>query len=637
MQKIKQTLHHLWSLLRRHPWRSVLIITGSGAIIFSGISMIPRTIKFSYANESCVNKLVLLPQTLQSTGDAYSLEVKDTVGVGGIELFGRRVCASPLTVPSPGLEKARLSVGGVGFPAHYIRVDVPDAPRVTLDPVKKPIAAAKPLSLPLSTGDVVFEYIVSSGDRSIDCRTVEEKVHCEIAKLQLVQGEPQQLVLQRQFDGKKVATLFSDTIDVLPAVTVTDSSVKDGQTVYTKNSPFVITTDKPLLSASAHLQRQDGEEKTKYDVKVTVDGSQIEVIPTDEELPREAEYVLTLDEVEAQDGSGLAGPHTISFTLSGGPKVTSVSVGAVSIDPNARIVLRLDQARKEDQNIADVVKVQGAPASVTATKDAIIVALSGAGRCTDVTITLTKDILSEHDIKATDDWSFKGRTRCYTTETVGYSVGGRAINAYVYGNGGTTYMYTAGIHGNEQSSVQTIQGWMNALEANPGRIPSGVRVVVIPQVNPDGVARAGRDNNNKVNLNRNFPTHNWTSNIVTGSGEQAGAGGASAGSEPETKALMYATNRYAPRFVITYHSSGSLVNSNDVGVSIAAGQAYARLVGYRFIPDSQTTATFGFTMTGTYEDWLAQRGTAAILLELNTDYGNYFSRHASAMWEILKY
>lgn len=614
-----------------------MITIGSGIIIFGGIAMIPRTIEFSYADESCVNKFVLLPQTLQSTGDTYDLKVKDTVRVGNVELFGRRVCASPLVVPNPGLEKARLSVGGIGFPAHYIRIAVPDAPLVILDPVKKPIAAAKPLSLPLSTKDIVFDYVLSSGDRSVDCRAVEEKVHCEVAKLQLIQGEPQPLVLQRQFDGKEVATLFRDTIDVLPAVTVTDSSVKDGQTVYTKNNTFAITTDKPLLGASAHLWRQNGEERTEHDITVSASGSQVEITPSGEELPREADYVLVLDEVEAKDGSGLAGPYTISFALSGGPKVASVSVGPTSIDPNARIVLKLDQARKADQAIASLVKVQGVPATVTATNDSVIVALSNAGRCVDFTITLSQEILSEHEVKATEDWSFKGRTRCYTIETIGYSVGGRAINAYVYGSGGTTYMYTAGIHGNEQSSVQTIQGWMNSLEANPGRIPSGVRVVVIPQINPDGVARAGRDNNNKVNLNRNFPTHNWTSTIVTGGGEQEGAGGASAGSEPETKALMYATNRYAPRFVITYHSAGSLVNSNDVGVSIVAGQTYARLVGYRFIPDSQTTATFGFAMTGTYEDWLAQRGTAAILLELNTDYGNYFSRHANAMWEMLKY
>ena len=397
--------------------------------------MIPRTIQFSYAGESCVSKVVLLPDTLQSAGDGYKLEVVDTVAIGNVELFGRRVCVTPTAVPQPGTENGRLSWGGISFPAHYFRVETPEAPLMRLDAVKRPIAAAKPLSLSLSTKDAIFDYVASSGDRSVNCRSADDTVHCEIAELRLVQGEPQQLVLQRQFDGEKVATLFNDTINVLPAVNVVDSSVKDGQTIYTKNAPFILTTDKSLLSGTARLERRSGEEKTGYKVTVkVVDGTKVEIMPVDEDLPRAAEYVLTLDEVEAEDGSGLAGPYETSFTLSSGPKVSSVNVGATGIDPYARIVLQLDQVRKEDQNIADLVKVHGVPATATATKDAIVVTLTGAGRCTDFSIAISKEITSEYDVKATDDWSFKGRTRCHTVETIGYSAGGRAINAYIYGN-----------------------------------------------------------------------------------------------------------------------------------------------------------------------------------------------------------
>ncbi len=606
-------------------------------VVTAGVAMIPRTINFSYAGESCVSKLTLFPRTLQSSGGGYELSVEDVVSVGDVPLLGRSVCATPLEVPEAGTQPSRLSIGGIGFPALYFRVATPEAPSVALDAIKRPIAAARPLALLLSASDTVFDYVLSSAEHSVDCQATDNKVRCDIAELKLVQGEAQKLELERQFDGKPVTTIFDGTVEVLPAVAITDSSVKEGQTVYTKDQSFTITVDKPLENATATLTRQDGEETVTHEVTTAVDGTTVTMTPVDEELPRAAQYTLTLTEVEASDGSALAGPHSIPFTLSGGPKVASVSVGAISIEPNARIVLQLDQARKEDQNIGDLVKVQGASANVTATKDAITVALMGAGRCADITITLSKEIISEHDIKATDDWTFKGRTRCHTVETVGYSVGGRAINAYIYGNGGTTYLYTAGIHGNELSSVYTIQSWMNDLEANPGKIPANARVVVIPRVSPDGVARAGRDNNNGVNLNRNFPTHNWTSNIVTGSGEQAGAGGASAGSEPETKALMNATYRYAPRFVITYHSSGYLVNSNDVGISIAAGQAYARAARYSFVPNSATTGTFGFEMTGTYEDWLLERGIPAILIELDTNTSNHYARNSAAMWAMLGY
>ncbi len=629
--------HWLWNTVRRHPWRSSLVIAGTVVLVSAGVAMIPRTIHFSYAGESCIGKVTFLPGLLRSSGNGYELAVKDTITIGDFPLVGRSVCVSPLMVPQAGTQSARLSIGGIGFPALYFKVATPEAPVITLDAIKKPIAAVRPLSLALSTTDTTFEYVLSSADRSVDCEAADGRVDCHVATLQLAQGEQQHLKLERRFAGEKVATLFNDPVQVLPATTVVDSSVKNDQTVYSKNQPFTIVTDKPLVKAAAKLIQKDGDKEVKHDVTVTVKGDQVVVAPAEEDLPRSAPYVLTLTEVEATDGSALAAPHQIAFTLSGGPKVASVNVGATSIDPNARIVLKLDQTRKEDQAITDIVKVQGVPSTVTATNDSIIVSLSGAGRCVDFTITVSKDITSEHDIKSTEDWAFKGRTRCYVVETVGYSVGGRPINAYIYGNGATTYLYTAGIHGNELSSVYTVQSWMNDLEANPGKIPAHVRVVVIPSVNPDGVAKASRTNNNGVNLNRNFPTHNWTGNIVTSTGEQSGAGGSSAGSERETQALMNATYRYGPRFIITYHSSGSLVNSNDVGVSIAGGREYARLARYAFVPNSATTGTFGFEMTGTYEDWLLERGTAAILIELNTDRGNHFAQNRSAMWAMLGY
>ena len=99
MQKLKQTARNLWQAIRHHPWRFLLISAGSLAIILGGISMIPRTIQFSYAGESCVNKVVLLPGTLQSVGNSYELEVGNVVSIGNVELFGRRVCATPTTVP----------------------------------------------------------------------------------------------------------------------------------------------------------------------------------------------------------------------------------------------------------------------------------------------------------------------------------------------------------------------------------------------------------------------------------------------------------------------------------------------------------------------------------------------------------
>ena len=612
------------------------MIVGGFILAISIGAMIPWAIHFSYAGSSCINKLTLFPQLLQSTSSTYTLSVEDVTSVGSIQLFGRRICAEPRVAPTQGRESARMSIGAIAFPALYITVDTPQKPSLEVEAIKKPIAAMRPLSLPISASDKTFTYVLSSADRKADCSVTDQSVQCDTAKLQLDQGKTQLLQLKRQFNGKDTETLFEGSVEVLPALSLKDSSVKQGQTLYPKDVSFSFILDKPVVKAVIDLTRKDGDKTVTHQLQTAVNGSEVTVTPIGD-LPRALDYTLTLKEAEAIDGSALDSPRAIPFTLSGGPKVTSVSVGATGIDPNARIVLKLDQPRKLEQAIASVLKVQGLPAVVTATQDTITVQLSNASRCTSFTIMLSKELLSQYDIKATSDWQFSGRTRCYTVETLGYSSEGRPINAYVYGSGSSTYLYTAAIHGNEQSSMYVAQGWMNDLEVNPGRIPTNARIVIIPQVNPDGVAKSSRLNPRGVNLNRNFPTSNWSSNIVTSSGEQAGGGGESAGSERETQVLMAATSRYSPRFVITLHSSGSLVNSNDVGISIAAGKEYARLARYSFVPNSATSGTFGFDMTGTYEDWLLERGTPAILIELDTDKGNHYARNQSAMWAMLTY
>jgi hypothetical protein len=87
---------------------------------------------------------------------------------------------------------------------------------------------------------------------------------------------------------------------------------------------------------------------------------------------------------------------------------------------------------------------------------------------------------------------------------------------------------------------------------------------------------------------------------------------------------------------VTYHSKGSLVNSNDVGISMNLGRQYARLAGYSYISNAATNETFGFTMTGTYEDWLIEQGIPAILIELNTDNGYHFTQNRAALWAMAR-
>lgn len=175
--------------------------------------------------------------------------------------------------------------------------------------------------------------------------------------------------------------------------------------------------------------------------------------------------------------------------------------------------------------------------------------------------------------------------------------------------------------------------WINELSNNPDKIPSNKQIVVVPVVNPDGTVVARRYNANNINLNRNFPTTNWVSNIqVAGGNIEQGAGGSSALSEPESTALANFTKQLSPSLVVTYHSAGSIVNSNDVGNSVSIGREYARLARYRFVANAETNTVFGLEMSGTYEDWLAEIGIPVILLEMPNNTGRFFASNKSAIW-----
>jgi protein MpaA len=69
-----------------------------------------------------------------------------------------------------------------------------------------------------------------------------------------------------------------------------------------------------------------------------------------------------------------------------------------------------------------------------------------------------------------------------------------------------------GIHGDEMSSVSLVYHWIGLARQGVANMPYGVHWRFIPSLNPDGLfARPSkRVNAHGVDLNRNFPTPNWS-------------------------------------------------------------------------------------------------------------------------------
>jgi len=454
--------------------------------------------------------------------------------------------------------------------------------------------------------------------------------------LGLGQGNSYEATLTRQFDGQSSDALATHIITTLRAVTVQKASVKKGQIVYNKPKSFQLTTDKQLTAATVTLQRKGHKDVTN--AKVTFKGKTLTAtIPND--LARDTSYTLTLDHVEATDGSTLVDPYAIPFKVSGGPKVVGINIGKTSVGLSQTVVIAFDQQLSAKQSLTKLVSIRGVSAGVSRQGKRLFVTLHNAPKCKDFSIVIGKGLLSKYDIASKSGWSYSARTVCHTVSTIGYSVRGRPINAYWFGGGSSTVLFTGAIHGDEVSASLILQDFINNLEVHAREIPAGRQIVVVPTLNPDGMASGSRLNAHGVNLNRNFATSDWKSDIDdTGTGGKPikNRGGKSPMSEPETKAIAALSSQLHPRLVMSYHAVGSVAIGNEAGDSARLAAKYASMVGYRN-GTGQSGDIFDYGISGTYDDWLAQKlGSASIIIELGSATYRDFGYHQAAMWAMAK-
>jgi murein peptide amidase A len=153
---------------------------------------------------------------------------------------------------------------------------------------------------------------------------------------------------------------------------------------------------------------------------------------------------------------------------------------------------------------------------------------------------------------------------------LGQSVDGRPIVAFVGGDPAAPrrVLVVGCIHGNEPAGT-AIASVLTSL-----RVPAGVELWVIPDLNPDGVAAGTRGNAHGVDLNRNFPWH-WQ--------HLAGLhySGTKPLSEPESKIASRLILRVRPVIAIWFHQHRDLVDES--GGSVAVERRFASLVHLRLM------------------------------------------------------
>ena len=203
---------------------------------------------------------------------------------------------------------------------------------------------------------------------------------------------------------------------------------------------------------------------------------------------------------------------------------------------------------------------------------------------------------------------------------LGESTQGRALTAVALGAGPNTTLIVGGFHGDECQSVAVANALIELLRAQPDLLAEA-RVVVMPNVNPDGAALGQRTNARRVDINRNFPAANWSRSPKRRRGKYYG--GPDPASEPETRAVMDLIWRTRPRKIVAVHAIPGGKECNNVD---GPAEHLAELMSeYNTYP---VEPHIGYATPGSFGAWAGiDRQIPTVTLELPAE------RSAQSCWK----
>ena len=198
------------------------------------------------------------------------------------------------------------------------------------------------------------------------------------------------------------------------------------------------------------------------------------------------------------------------------------------------------------------------------------------------------------------------------------------IPAYHFGMAGAPkVLILGGVHGDEIEGVWAAHGLLAAFATD---FPYRLDLTLVPAFNLDGVLARERRNARGVDLNRNLPSNDWTSEAAT----ERYNPGPSACSEPENIALVQFCEHSKPAFILSLHSWKPMLNIN--GDCRAEAEAIHRRTGY-VIEESIGYPTPG--CLGTYAGLERAMPTLTYEIERGLDQASILKIHIPAIQEAL--
>jgi len=215
-------------------------------------------------------------------------------------------------------------------------------------------------------------------------------------------------------------------------------------------------------------------------------------------------------------------------------------------------------------------------------------------------------------------------------DTMGTSVLGHPIKMkHLKGKpGGVNILLIGGVHGNETEGVRFMEEFTREFALNGDTSFNDANLFIVPVMNPDGFLNFIRGNGNKVDLNRNMPTKDWT----TEHSEEKYFPGKSPSSEPETGVLIDILEKVKPVFIVSFHSWKPMININ--GPARAYAEVMEKKIAMPIVED------IGYPTPGslgTYAGWEREIPTITLEFERGVELDTIYPSSREAIIDTLNF
>ena len=625
----------------------------------------------------CVDGDFYLPYLYdQLSPDFYLTFERKTTLFGKYDIYAGEVCFIPKHLLAPAREySVGLQLSKYLKNTQFVTIKHADFPEVELvTDTDAEINALKPFEFTAKRPSDLFAYELSVSERktsdsdskenelekdSVDCvvndLAASPQILCSLHDLNLKLDSEYGFSLNRKlhhsyknlpefadFEQELITGFFktANAINIVETSIAPDSVVLSPQpTVEIKLSEAIEKFDGVELAKKIPESASDVKHTTPKIETVLSDDHTTLTVKVLEPLQTSTQYELFIKTLESSDGSYLPKPYVLAFRTADPPKIISSNVKAKGFNVWDNVIVNFSSPLAGTQSASKNVTISPAVdfgVYINGSRVSVIPKQNFAA-CTTYTVKIPAGFKDIYGRVSTTGANYSFKTSCQRIASIGTSVQGRAISAYYFGTGPKKVVFYGAMHGNEANTRALLYSFINNLETRFDEIPKDKTIIVVPALNPDGVASGSRLNANGVDINRNFATASWRSDAsYPGGNNVEGSGGTEPFSEPETRAIRDLILREGPVLVISYHSAANIVISNGAGIANSQGSAYAGLSGYAYVADSDAEGEFSYSVTGSFGEWSASIGRPALIVELGTLWSSEYSRNIDAMWDAVK-